>query len=190
MYRRRRIAAVLAVCVVAAGIFFFRRDAQEPLKPWQIRGTTAWARRHYGNADAPKFRARNIVEIDFLGEPMYVHEDVRRHFFRLEQIFEELAPGYAASIDVSPDDWSYFNRDIRGSDSKSMHSWGIALDINALTNVLGTEGDMPTAVVERWEEEGGEWGGDWGRPDPMHFESHLTPEEIAERYMPDGTPRE
>ena len=167
----------------------FRRDTQEPLEPWQIRGTTEWARRYYGKANTPNFRDRNIVEIDFLGEPMYVHKKVQRHFFRLEQIFEESAPEYAATVDISPDDWSYSNRDIRGGDSKSMHAWGIALDINALTNVLGTEGEMPAAVVERWQDEGGVWGGVWGRPDPMHFETRLTPAEIAERYLPDGTPR-
>ena len=33
-------------------------------------------------------------------------------------------------------------------------------------------------------------GGDWSRPDPMHFESHLTPGEIGKRYHPDGTPKD
>jgi hypothetical protein len=43
------------------------------------------------------------------------------------------------------------------------------------------------AVVEEWEREGGAWGGRFSRPDPMHFETHLTPKEIRARYRPDGT---
>ena len=185
--RRRVVAGAIVVIAIVGAFLFFRRDTV-PLKPWQIRGSVAWARKYYGNANHPKFRDRNVIEIDFLGEPMYVHEDVAPHFMRLAQIFRSEAPEYAAEIDISPDDWSYNNRDIRGGTSESLHSWGIAIDINALTNVLGTEGDMPQAVVEAWEAEGGEWGGDWSRPDPMHFESHLTPAEIAERYAADGTP--
>ena len=187
--RGRRVVAAAVVVIAVVGAFLFFRDEPAPLKPWQIRGSVEWARKYYGKSGHPQFRDRNVIEIDFLGEPMYVHEGVAPHFLRLAQIFQAEAPEYAAEIDVSPDDWSYANRNIRGGDHKSLHSWGIAIDINALSNVLGTKGDMPQAVVEAWEAEGGEWGGDWSRPDPMHFESHLTPAEIAERYAPDGTPR-
>jgi hypothetical protein len=48
---------------------------------------------------------------------------------------------------------------------------------------------MPIEVVRQWEAEGGDWGGDWTRPDPMHFESHLTPKEIKERYDRTGSPK-
>ena len=186
--KRRLVAAGLVAAAIAGGVLFVTRE-EDPPKPWQIRGSNAWARKYYGNANAPKFRDRNVTEINFLGEPMYVHEDVAPHFLRLAQIFQAEAPEYAAEIAITPDDWSYANRKIRGGDNKSMHAFGLALDINALANVLGTEGDMPQAVIDAWESEGGDWGGDWARPDPMHFESHLTPKEIRERYEPDGTPR-
>ena len=190
MSRRRVLAAGSVVLVIGGGLFFFGRDEPRPPKPWEIRGSVAWARRYYGDSNAPNFRDRHVIEIDFLGEPMYVHKRAKAHFLRLARIFRAQAPEYAAEISLSPDDWSYSNRDIRGGDSKSMHSFGIAVDINALANVLGTEGDMPEAVVEQWEQEGGEWGGDWLRPDPMHFETHLTPQEIRDRYRPDGGLRE
>ncbi|HET7481441.1 MAG TPA: M15 family metallopeptidase [Actinomycetota bacterium] len=186
--RRRLVAGALVVAALAAGVFLFARDHK--LKPWEIAGSVPWATHYYGNPDAPKYRDRHIVEIDFDGEPMYVNKAVAPHFLRLAQIFEQEAPEYAAAITSVHDDWSYNNRDVRGADSKSMHAWGLALDINALSNVLGTEGDMPQAVVDKWVEEGGAWGGDFSRPDPMHFESRLTPSEIKERYEPDGTPRD
>jgi hypothetical protein len=187
---RRRIAAgIAAVGVLGAGVFLLLRN-DGPVNDGPQPGTAQWARKHYGRANAPDFRDRHIVEMNFLGEPMYVHEAAERHFLRLAQIFEARAPEYAEQVPISPDDWSYFNRDIRGAEGKSNHAYGIAIDVNALSNVLGTTGDMPDEVVAQWEIEGGDWGGDWSRPDPMHFETHLTPTEIRERYLPDGTPKE
>ena len=187
--RRRLVVGVIVVALAAATVVVFKRD--DPLEPWQVRGSTAWTIRHYGNPDAKRFKARHIVAIDFLGRTMFVHEKAQRHFMRLESLFEARAPEYAAAVAVGTlDDWSYENRDIRGErGTKSKHSFGVAIDVNALTNVLGTTGDMPEEVVRQWEIEGGEWGGDWSRPDPMHFETQLTPEEIRRRYDPSGSPR-
>jgi D-alanyl-D-alanine carboxypeptidase len=52
----------------------------------------------------------------------------------------------------------------------SMHAFGLAVDVNVSTNQLGTEGDMNPRIVEIFERWGFVWGGDWSRPDPMHFE--------------------
>ena len=167
------------------------QDDDVPPLPQEVAGSTAWATEHYGNPDAPGFRSRHITTIDFLGRTIFVHEKAARHFLRLERLFEARAPEYAAAVAIGElDDWGYANRPVRGERSgKSNHAFGLAIDVNALTNVLGTAGDMPDDVVRQWEAEGGEWGGDWSRPDPMHFETHLTPKEIAERYRRDGTPR-
>lgn len=189
--RRRALAGVAIVAAVVTGALVLQDDEPTPLKPKEISGSTQWAREHYGNPDAKGYRNRKIVQIEFLGTTMFVNERVVRHFYRLERIFEARAPEYAAAVPTgTPDDWSYGNRDVRGGASKSNHAFGIAIDVNALTNVLGTSGDMPMEVVEQWEVEGGGWGGRWSRPDPMHFETHLTPEEIEERYNPDGTPKD
>lgn len=52
----------------------------------------------------------------------------------------------------------------------SMHAFGLALDLNASTNQLGTRGDMDPGVVQIFQKWGFTWGGVWSRPDPMHFE--------------------
>ena len=190
--RNRRRVAVAGAALVAliAGVVLLRSSMLPPA-PEDVRGTPAWAVEHFGNPDRPGFKKRNIVEIEFLGRAMFVHRGTSRHFLRLERLFEARAPEYAAVVALGElDDWSYQNRDVRGAGSKSSHAFGIAVDINALANPLGTTGDMPEDVVRQWEAEGGEWGGDWSRPDPMHFETHLTPEEIRSRYRPDGTPRD
>lgn len=190
--RRRRLLARRALALALAGTagvaLWSALGGDGPAGPRP--GSPAWARLHYGNPDASRFAQRNIVRIDFLGRAMFVHRKAARHFLRLEALFAARAPDYAATVAGGQlDDWSYHNRPQRGSDAKSMHAFGLAIDINALANVLGTAGDMPAAVVAQWEVEGGDWGGDWERPDPMHFETHLTPEQIRARYRRDGTPR-
>ena len=190
--RRRALAAGAVVLAFVGGVAAWRMGSspEDPLLPSEIPGTSSWAGEHYGDPDARRFEDRHIVGIDFLGRTMFVHRKAQRHFLRLERLFEARAPEYAAAVAYGElDDWSYENRVVRGATSKSNHAFGLAIDVNALTNVLGTTGDMPAEVVTQWETEGGDWGGDWSRPDPMHFETHLTPEQIRERYHPDGTPR-
>ncbi len=183
------IGAVLLVLIV--GAWMLRDGEESPASlPEAAPGSPDWALEHYGGSEKRGIK-RKIVEIEFLGRSMFVHREASRHFLRLERLFEARAPDYAAAVAVGElDDWSYENRNVRGAGVKSNHAFGIAVDINALANPLGTPGDMPEAVVRQWEVEGGEWGGDWARPDPMHFETHLTPAQIRERYRADGTPRD
>lgn len=100
MFKRRAAAAALVALAVAGAFFVFNRDDPPP-KPREVPGSVAWAHMYYGKANHPKFRDRNIIEIDFLGEPMYVHEDVAPHLLRLAQTFQAEAPEYAAEIDIS-----------------------------------------------------------------------------------------
>ena len=75
---------------------------------------------------------------------------------------------------IRPDDYGgcYVPRFIDRDPSLplSMHAFGLAVDINVSTNLLGSEGDQDPRVVEIFERWGFEWGGRWERPDPMHFE--------------------
>jgi hypothetical protein len=188
--RRRRALVAIALLGTFVGV-----AALQGNRSLRGEGTTAgsseWAIEHYGDPDARGFKRRKIIDFDFLGRTMFVHRGAKRHFLRLERLFEARAPAYAAAVAAGElDDWSYQNRDVRGGGAKSNHSFGIAIDINALANPLGTEGDMPVELVRQWRLEGGGWGGDWSRPDPMHFETHLTPTEIRQRYRSDGAPRD
>ena len=60
----------------------------------------------------------------------------------------------------------------RGQAKPSTHSWGIAIDLNARTNAMGTRGDMDPALVALFEGYGFTWGGRWSgaNKDPMHFQ--------------------
>ncbi len=55
----------------------------------------------------------------------------------------------------------------------SVHSWGLAVDINASTNKMAAKliTDMPMAFVQCFIDEGFTWGGHFhGTRDPMHFQ--------------------
>ena len=52
----------------------------------------------------------------------------------------------------------------------SLHSWGMAVDLNVPGNLRGTSGEMDRRVVAIFKRWGFAWGGDWSYTDPMHFE--------------------
>ncbi|MFN2538620.1 MAG: M15 family metallopeptidase [Mycobacteriales bacterium] len=52
----------------------------------------------------------------------------------------------------------------------SLHTWGIAIDLDASTNGRGSKGTMDPRVVQIFKRWGFRWGGDWTYSDPMHFE--------------------
>lgn len=55
----------------------------------------------------------------------------------------------------------------------SLHSFGLAVDINADTNPMRKPmvRDIPDAWVDVFERAGWTWGGRWSTPDPMHFQA-------------------
>lgn len=61
-------------------------------------------------------------------------------------------------------------RQKRGSGSASLHSWGIAIDINAAWNGFGKQPTMHPDLVKCFTEAGFDWGGTWSHPDGMHFQ--------------------
>ena len=73
------------------------------------------------------------------------------------------------------DDWGYCFRMVRGtSDKISNHSSGTAIDLNATKHPLSKVGTYDAAKVPMLRalahKYGLTWGGEWTRPDPMHFE--------------------
>lgn len=58
----------------------------------------------------------------------------------------------------------------RGLASQSLHSWGIAIDVNAFENQLNMNPKLSTAFVKCFTDAGFTWGGTWKRKDGMHFE--------------------
>lgn len=61
-------------------------------------------------------------------------------------------------------------RSQRGGVVLSLHSWAIAVDVNARGNQLGKPPRLTPAFVACFTDAGFDWGGNWHRPDGMHFQ--------------------
>lgn len=83
--------------------------------------------------------------------------------------------------------WGWFVKKIEGSDTYSNHASGTAVDFNAPDNPMGvpTTRSMTAAQIaecHKLERESGgvlRWGGDFSRPDPMHWEIVGTAAQVA-----------
>lgn len=58
----------------------------------------------------------------------------------------------------------------RGSGTPSLHSWGVAIDVNAAWNRFGARPTLSSQFVECFTKNGFDWGGEWSVPDGMHFQ--------------------
>jgi len=61
-------------------------------------------------------------------------------------------------------------RNKRAGRTASLHSWGLAVDVNAALNRLGMKPTMPLNLVLCFLDAGFDWGGEWATPDGMHFQ--------------------
>jgi hypothetical protein len=67
-------------------------------------------------------------------------------------------------------DGCYNDRTVTSSQKTSVHAWGIGVDLNAATNRLGAVPKMDRRIVAIFDDHGFQWGGEWNRPDGMHFQ--------------------
>lgn len=61
-------------------------------------------------------------------------------------------------------------RQKRGLTSMSLHSWAIAIDLNAFENGLNQTPKLSPEFVKCFTDAGFDWGGTWARKDGMHFQ--------------------
>lgn len=133
------------------------------------------------------FRYRYFPDGTVAPDPAWVAENIRTetvpilgrvtcHRVMLPQLRSALAEvvqrGLADRINAGDYGGCYVPRFI-GRDARrglSLHTWGIAVDLNVAGNQRGTVGEIDrnvVAILKRW---GFAWGGDWSWTDPMHFE--------------------
>ena len=115
---------------------------------------------------------RNIVsrEVPVLTGAVTCH---RRMVDQLAGALGEIEEaGLAELIDTSDYGGCWVPRHIDFNPARplSMHSWGLAVDLNVSTNGLGQPPTMDPRIVEIFDRWGFAWGGRWSRPDGMHFE--------------------
>ena len=63
----------------------------------------------------------------------------------------------------------------KGGLSPSLHSWGLAVDINAAWNGFDKPSTMSAELVKCFTDAGFDWGGVWQKIDAMHFQLARLP---------------
>lgn len=112
----------------------------------------------------------------------------REHADRFRALIDGLEK---AGVSLDRDQSGGYNpRNIRGTQTTSQHASGRAIDVNWADNPLGSSAPAPPLPYDLYGEavraptpvihpeiardlasrNGMRWGGDWRRPDPMHFE--------------------
>jgi len=80
--------------------------------------------------------------------------------FGLEFIMENNLDWYGGCFNYRPS---------RGSTRISVHSWGMAVDYLPQMGQMGKPSIIPYHIVQAFKNRGFQWGGDWNKPDGMHF---------------------
>lgn len=108
----------------------------------------------------------NELEIGFIPKKIYCNRDMVKP---LERAFRNLIErGYVDELKTW--DGCFNIRKKRGLVSLSLHSWGLAIDVNAAWNGLGKEPTLSAGFVKCFTDAGFHWGGTWKRKDGMHFQ--------------------
>lgn len=132
--------------------------------------TSAQCQAKYGSPETEKFMVLwdvpEELEIGTLPNKLYCNRDM---VAPLTQAFKNIISRGLVD-EVKTWDGCFNIRNKRQGVSRSLHSWGIAIDINASWNGYGKQPTMSKELVACFEEAGFEWGGRWSKPDGMHFQ--------------------
>lgn len=132
--------------------------------------TSAMCFAKYGDPDKQKnmivWDVPAHLEIGVIPKKIYCNRDM---VAPLQKAFENLIrTGNVKELKTW--DGCFNIRKKRGLSSMSLHSWGIAIDVNAFENGLGKEPKLSAGFVKCFTDAGFNWGGTWRRKDGMHFE--------------------
>lgn len=106
------------------------------------------------------------LEIGVIPKRLYCNKDL---ILPLTNAFKALiATGHVKELKTW--DGCFNIRNKRGLNSPSLHSWGIAIDVNAFENGLNQIPKLSQGFVNCFINNGFEWGGTWTRKDGMHFQ--------------------
>ena len=106
------------------------------------------------------------LEIGVIPKRIYCNRDM---IAPLTQAFKKLIEtGHVKELKTW--DGCFNIRNKRGASSASLHSWGVAIDVNAAWNGFGKKPTLSAGFVKCFTDSGFDWGGVWTKPDSMHFQ--------------------
>ena len=150
--------------------------------PGRIR-VEAFFEKMYGASKAAV--QANLVRVDFLGTPVKITRvnNVHQHLKAVVKALQQHPEWHPYCVPTA----GTFNwRVIAGTNRKSSHSYGIAIDLNvkwanywrwavgekntAHKRAIIYKNRLPLGLIALFEQEGFIWGGKWYHYDTMHFE--------------------
>ena len=106
------------------------------------------------------------LEIGVIPKKIYCNRDLAPP---LSKAFENLiATGCVTELKTW--DGCFNIRLKKNGKTPSLHSWGLAVDVNAAWNRFGDKPVLSDQFVECFTDAGFDWGGIWTTPDGMHFQ--------------------
>ena len=107
-------------------------------------------------------------QLHALPRKIYMNKDM---WIPLDEAFRNLIK-FGLQDELKTWDGCFNIRPQRGSSVPSIHSWGVAVDVNAAWNGLGKVPTLSPLFVRAFKMAGFDWGGDWKgkRIDGMHFQ--------------------
>jgi hypothetical protein len=132
--------------------------------------TSAQALKKYGDPNLQKamvmWDVPGYMEIGVIPKRIYCNRDMIEP---LSKAFHNLIQtGHVKELKTW--DGCFNIRKKRGLSSMSLHSWGIAIDVNAFENGLNMTPKLSPGFVKCFTDAGFDWGGTWKRKDGMHFQ--------------------
>lgn len=132
--------------------------------------TSADCQKKYGAPELKKgivlFNVPAYLQIAKIPKSFYCNKDMIQP---LTLAFQNLIKrGYAS--DLKTWDGCLNIRKKRGGSTMSLHSWAVAIDLNAASNAYGAKPTLSAGFVKCFTDAGFEWGGNWSKPDGMHFQ--------------------
>jgi hypothetical protein len=132
--------------------------------------------RYYGDPLDPEFSNNYIVTIG-LQNPNGGEWKVDCHkaiAYRLHQVWEELIKDNNLHL-IETYNGCLNIRMKRGKNEPSVHSWGLAIDVNAEKYPMGSPERQPEVITQAFKNQGLSWGGYWKSiKDPMHYEFSVS----------------
>jgi hypothetical protein len=106
------------------------------------------------------------LEIGVIPKKIYMNKDMVEP---LKKAFGNLiSRGFVEELKTW--DGCFNIRKKRGGSTMSLHSWAIAVDVNAFENGFGKEPKLSSGFVKCFTDAGFDWGGTWKKKDGMHFQ--------------------
>jgi len=106
------------------------------------------------------------LEIGFIPKKIYCNKDM---VVPLSHAFNNLIQRGCVN-ELKTWDGCFNIRKKRGGKTMSLHSWGVAVDMNAFANCFGCKPKLSAKFVKCFTDAGFDWGGTWTKPDGMHFQ--------------------